>query len=182
MRCLRLILIFLFVSAGALLAHPHLFIESELEPLIEEGKLKGIRIYWKFDKYWSEEVIIECDTDRNGILDRQEIRLVFNDFFNDLKYSNYFTELIVNGRRQRVTGVEIFNAEIVEDNIVIYDFVIPVNADLNPGLKLSVLFDDETVYTAFDKKVGLKDNKDHPVKSMKISDNSWYGVRIDLEF
>ena len=88
----------------------------------------------------------------------------------------------MNGRRQRVSGVEVFNAEIVEDNIVIYDFVISINADLNPGLKLSVLFDDETAYTAFDQKIGLKDSKEYPVKSMKISDNGWYGVRIDLEF
>ncbi len=182
MRILKTVIIMVLIACGTLFSHPHLFIESSIEPVIEGNNLKGIRIYWEFDKYWSEEVITECDTDRNGILDRQEIGLVFKDFFNDLRYSNYFTELIVNGRRRSVTGVEAFHAEIIKDNIIVYDFVVPVNADLSQGLKLSVLFNDDTIYTAFDQKVGLKDNKYHPVKSMEVSGNGWYGVRIDLEF
>lgn len=178
----RILLLFCFFLLSTLLhSHPHLFIKPSVEVVITNSTIKGIKITWEWDKWWSEDVINECDIDKNNAFDKKEIQLIYKNFFSGVKDFNYFTEIYVNKNKSRINTVLDFNASINKDNIVAYSFIIPLEVKYETGIKIKICFNDETIYTAFDKNLILVSNTDYTFNNLKISEYSYYGVQVAFE-
>ena len=69
---------------------------------------------------------------------------------------DYFMKVIIDGRSHKVPAPVNFGARIASaTQIVTYDFFIPLNVAVNGSESVKVVFDDETIYTAFGVKQGL---------------------------
>lgn len=170
-------LIFIILSRF-LYSHPHLFIKTAVETVILEGAAKGIKINWEWDKWWSEDVINQCDRDGNGVFGDSEIKLVYDDFFIGIKDFNFFTELFVNDKKIKISKVLQFSADINKEKLVSYNFIIPIDEKIGEILKIKIGFNDETIYTSFDKNIFLKKDKNFNYSNVSISEKGYYGVEI----
>ena len=166
-------------------AHPHLFIKPSISIIHLENKRLGLKVLWEWDEWWSMDVINDCDRDYNGVFDRKEITLVFNDYFQGVKDFNYFNILKVNNKKQPITVTD-FTASIEPNNIVTYSFVIPLDFMLNHqnnSYHFSIAFNDETYYTAFPNKIDINDLTKHKKYSnLKTTTVSYYGVKLEFDY
>ncbi|HOF00634.1 MAG TPA: DUF1007 family protein [Spirochaetota bacterium] len=179
MKYILFITAFIYFNSLAY-SHPHLFIKSSSDFLIKDNFIKGIKISWTWDKWWSEDVINECDKNNDNLFDEKETQLIYEDFFIGIEDFNYFTEITINNKKIKIAGVKDFKAFINSDKIVTYIFVIPIEVKIEDEVKISLAFNDETIYTAFDKNVVLKNITGYAYKNLKITNYSYYGVKIDF--
>ncbi|HPO50298.1 MAG TPA: DUF1007 family protein [Spirochaetota bacterium] len=170
-------LIFIILSRF-LYSHPHLFIKTSVEAVISEGVAKGIKINWEWDKWWSEDVINQCDKDGNGIFSDSEIKLIYDDFFIGIKDFNFFTELFVNDKKIKISKVLQFSADVKKDKLVSYNFIIPTDEKIGEILKIKIGFNDETIYTSFDKNIFLKKDKNFNYSGVSLNEKGYYGAEI----
>jgi ABC-type uncharacterized transport system substrate-binding protein len=173
---MSLIIPFLLILGATASAHPHLFIKSRVEPMIDGEMLQGVTITWTWDKWWSMDVLTYCDLDGNNLLDDEEIEMVYRDFFSGVKEFGWFMQIRVNGERISIDKPEGFNAVVGTEGIVTYSFFIPLNVSSAAGKRVSVIFNDETIYTSFDLKVELIDRD--TLKDVIIKEFSYYGVEV----
>ena len=62
------------ISGGAA-AHPHVFIDTQFDLVIEDGKLIAVRIDWAYDAFYSMLLIEEreLDADRDGLPEQERL-------------------------------------------------------------------------------------------------------------
>ena len=177
----KILIIFCFsFLTGIVFGHPHLFIKPSIEIVSNENIIKGIKLIWEWDNWWSEDVINACDTNKNGIFGDDEVKLVYKNFFSGVKDFNYFTEIFINGEKLKIISISDFNAYIDKDYIVIYEFSIPIELKLENTLKIKIRFNDETIYTAFEKNINLIKNNNYKFTNLSIADYSYYGVQLSF--
>ncbi|MEZ5854060.1 MAG: DUF1007 family protein [Hyphomicrobiaceae bacterium] len=80
----------LLPSSGAM-AHPHIWVTTRSEVVIEKGAIVAIRQHWTFDQYYSDTAIDGLDTDKDGIYSRQELAELAKVNVEALKDFSYFT-------------------------------------------------------------------------------------------
>jgi ABC-type uncharacterized transport system substrate-binding protein len=49
--------LFILLSLAPLFSHPHVAIESKLNFVFEDNKLEGVYVEWKFDHFFSADII-----------------------------------------------------------------------------------------------------------------------------
>ena len=130
-------------------AHPHVWIDVSLELRFESQVLRGMRVTWVFDEYYSAFAVQDFDSNGNGKLDAEELA-VLDQGHEGLGEYSYFTHLKVgNGlalENLKVETVENFKASMMEDRLV-YAFDVPLPEGLNPReSRVGVGFYDETYY------------------------------------
>jgi ABC-type uncharacterized transport system substrate-binding protein len=178
----KLLLSFLMLlSVASLFCHPHLFVEPSVKVLSSENTISGILVYWKWDLWWSMDVISECDLDKNFTLNAEEVELVYNDFFSPIRQYAYFTEITVAGKKQRINRVENFDAVINGDETVTYSFVFPINVEIKEKVPIRVLFNDRTIYTAFETNIDTIENDHLLYRNIKTSGYGYYGAQIEFD-
>lgn len=162
-------------------AHPHLFVKPEAEVLISDDVVEGIRVQWEWDKWWSEDVKRECDVDKNGAFEGKEVDLIYNDFFVDIKDYNYFTSISIDGKKQRIKTIKDFGATIKNTGLVEYAFTFDLGCRYRPEAQYYIRFNDDSYYTAFDRRVVLHVPEGYSLNSKKISTYRYYGVEVRFE-
>ena len=147
-----------FLSIGAVLAlllpgtaaraHPHVWIDVELELRFEGEVLTGMRVVWVFDEYYSAFAVQDFDTNGNKQLDPEELAVIDNGHQGLGEYS-YFTHMKIGDLlpdKLPVTTVENFKASMKGDRLI-YAFDVPLPADLEPRkTTFGVGFYDPTYY------------------------------------
>ncbi len=68
------LLLVLSFSANLALAHPHLRMAYQLQPLLSEGAIRGFHISWQMDAQNSLQVRENIDLNNNGSLDPDELQ------------------------------------------------------------------------------------------------------------
>lgn len=175
-----LIIFLLFISPAAvrLYSHPHLFIKPTVE-FIKTGQKRGaIKIKWEWDKWWSRDIIRECDINKDGFFDKNETKLVYDDFFIGIKKFNYFMEIRLNGKRLNFNSVSNFSASVDSNKIASYTFIIPIKPEITDPMEVAICFNDKTIYAAFDKEIILSANNDFTYSRISIKDSGYYGRKI----
>lgn len=136
-------LIFL-VSHG--LAHPHVFIESELEIELGEDGVKGLWHHWTFDEYFSAWIIEEFDQDQDGRISPQEAEKLYDEAFKNLKKFGFWTRVLNGDEDIPVDRLEEFSVEI-KDNLATYSFFLPLDIPVTPDKEdVFILAYDEDYY------------------------------------
>ncbi|MDJ0945441.1 MAG: DUF1007 family protein [Kiloniellales bacterium] len=133
---------------GSPRAHPHVWIDVSLELSFQGNVLKGLRVVWLFDEYYSAFAVQDFDVNGNKRLDREELAILENGH-EGLKEYSYFTHLKIGALlpdNLKVEAVENFVAEMNGDRLQ-YAFDVPLPENLDPReTTFGVGFYDETYY------------------------------------
>ena len=152
--CLFLFFLVLSLSFQTVHPHPHVFIYSKVDAVFDENGLAGFHVYWKFDEMFSAMRINEYDRNGNGKFENNELRALKSGAFDNLKKTNYFCHVSMDGRNFKVKNVKAFHAWI-KDSILYYSFRVPLHVQTD-GNKKSVKF---SIYdTSFYCSVFLAEN------------------------
>ena len=111
--CFKYFCVFFFLflfATGISWAHPHVFMDCHLEIYWKGGKPDMCKVVWIFDKFFSNDIISAYDQDKNGIFDKQETQLVYNNAFINLKNYYYFTFIRNDGSTTSPASVFDFEA------------------------------------------------------------------------
>lgn len=177
LKCFILLLIF-FSLACIVSAHPHIYVNSTVQVLVKNDNLSGVRVTWVWDKWSSENVLNDCDLDKNGTFNTQEIQLVKKYYFQQLAGFGYFTELYVNGRELRVKKVTGFSAQVNKNGSVIFGFTIPITSRTEIPTKIGICFNDQSYYVAFEQDVTVRPVQGYRITNFKKSGYGYYGVQF----
>ena len=141
-------LFFIFISAQASAAHPHVFIEQKTKMIFDDKGLAGFKIHWKFDEMFSVMIGEDFDTDKNSILDKNEVSTIKEKAFGYIASYNYYIHIKIDNKPFTVKFVKNFNATLNNGNLI-YDFFIPchVTAIKNPK-KITLSPYDPEYYSA----------------------------------
>ncbi len=161
-------------------AHPHIFIKPTAKCKLVNQQLKGIIISWQFDKWWSEDVLNNCDHNKDGQIKGQEVKTVFKDYFSGVKDYNYFTEITIAKKKINIKKVENFDVKVDQKRLVTYYFTVPINGTYQPGSPIKIALNDKTIYIAFDQKIALLKDKKVTYQKIKYSRYSHYGVMVSF--
>ncbi len=129
-------------------AHPHIWIDVSVDLRFDGDILKGMRVTWLFDEYYSAFALEERDINGNGRLEPEELAVLENGH-HGLKEYSYFTHLKLGDlvpETLKVEAVENFKVEWKGDRLQ-YAFDVPLPEDLDPAkTRFEVGFYDETYY------------------------------------
>ncbi len=178
MKQLILLVCFLFIFSFRLFAHPHIFIDSYVTFVFERDMLKGMRISWVWDEMWSQQVVMDCDKNLDDEFNSGELAIVEEEYFSGIKDYDYFMKIMIDGKPHAVPAPVNFNAKIAPaTQIVTYDFFVLLNVAVSAGKSIKVVFDDETIYTAFSIKQGMLKIKggDIVTNEMSVERYKYYG-------
>ena len=133
------------------MAHPHIFIDVSPVFVFDDGGFKGIRVTWVFDEFFSEQILLDCDTDGDGALSDEELEIVKKDYFSYLKDYDYFSAIEINDEETVPVTVRDFSACVLDDhNTVQYDFFIPLDASSSNRISyIKYTANDPTIYVSF---------------------------------
>lgn len=87
----------MFVSPAY--AHPHVWVSVETTVQAERGAFTGLRQRWTFDEFYSSMAIEGLDTNKDGVLDRQELAELAKVNMEGLKEFAYFTFAQLAGQK-----------------------------------------------------------------------------------
>ncbi|MEA2101807.1 MAG: DUF1007 family protein [Thermodesulfobacteriota bacterium] len=163
-----------------LMAHPHVFIDSQTTFVFDNNGLSAIDVRWVFDEMFGATFIMDYDANANGVLEKNEVATIKEEAFDYLKNFGYFTHINIDGRPFKVQFVTKFNA-INEDGQLVYSFTIPchVRASHTPK-KISLAIYDESYYTQIDCQPGrIKDSRfSATIKQQRNPGLSYYNGMI----
>ncbi|MFP4397711.1 MAG: DUF1007 family protein [Desulfonatronovibrio sp.] len=127
-------------------AHPHVFVEPELEIELGEDGVKGLWHHWTFDEYFSAWIIEEFDQNKDGLISTQEAEKLYNEAFKNLEKFGFWTRVLKGDENIPVTRLEEFSVEI-KDNLATYSFFLPLDIPVTPENKdILILAYDEDYY------------------------------------
>ncbi len=128
-------------------AHPHVFVANRFRIVFDDDGLAGIHVKWIFDKYFSQMLADEFDTDRDGALKPSEVAVIKKDAFSNLANFDYFTFIKISGKPFKVQFVRDFNSTL-KDGVLTYEFLIPCHVKASKTVKeLRVSLYDPSYYT-----------------------------------
>jgi ABC-type uncharacterized transport system substrate-binding protein len=127
-------------------AHPHVFIQAQLEFVFDGDACLGFWQEWTFDAVFSMELRYKFDQDRNGSFSKAEQEDIHDGAFSNLRRYGFYTLLRKGTVRASPTAVENFSARLVNDRAV-YRFFVPLDGKEYAG-GFSVAVFDTTYYSA----------------------------------
>lgn len=130
------------------IAHPHVFIDQQLEVVFDDNGLAGIRIRWKFDDMFASMIAEDYDLNRNGRLELPEVKEIKEKAFSYISEYNYFNFIKIDDKPFQVKFIRDFNA-LLENKRLVYEFLIPCHVTaIQQFKKVSIATYDPSYYTA----------------------------------
>ncbi len=134
-------LLSLFVSAWA---HPHMFIDTQLEVRLSGDCLDGLEITWYFDPMFTASIMNDWDSNGNGSFSSSEVDQIYENAFSNLADFDYFTYISTGSTTLSPSVVEDFTV-YMEGQTLVYRFFVPVDMQVCDGC-FSVAIYDHTYY------------------------------------
>ncbi|WP_170604647.1 DUF1007 family protein [Ruegeria arenilitoris] len=134
------------------MAHPHVFIDTGLEFIVDEtGALTHVRVTWAYDEFYSLLVLedLKLDQDADGVLSKDEEKFLAG--FDAQWVEGYNGDLVVRSAGQPVllSGPQQATAT-TEDGRIVTTHLRTVESGRIPANSLSAKAFDETYYTAYE--------------------------------
>lgn len=141
------------LAGGRAEAHPHVWIDTQLELRLEGARLTGITVVWRFDELFSRYVESEFDRDGDRRFSPEETALIEQEAFAAVAELGFLTHLRVDGELRPLRRYRDFSAAL-NGNSVSYRFTLPVTPPVEIATsRASIALYDETYYI----DVGLAD-------------------------
>jgi ABC-type uncharacterized transport system substrate-binding protein len=143
---LKALIIMLLLIAGNLWAHPHIWIDYQLEPQFSEDGLQGIMMHWTFDEMFSWDLCTYYTADGDTLLSQTDCDSLYTNAFRYLAESDYFCHFALDGVDVVPSEVSQFSASFAADKVT-YHFFVPwvVAATAEPQTLIISLY-DESIY------------------------------------
>ena len=171
------ILYSLLLFSMVLFAHPHTFIDVYPTMIVKDGIAENIRITWKIDEMTSSMLIMDVDTNGDGKLDSKESKYIEENYFNIFADYNFYTYIIINGKKIDIPTPTNFVATI-ENYRVCYSFDLKRKYILKDT---AFEFGDTDMYTAMvlkDEFVTIKGGK---AVVTGMDNDFYYGYRLEVK-
>lgn len=135
--------------AAPAMAHPHVFVTTEVEIVVTDGQVQGVRLDWEYDDFFSFVLLSDLGIDQDGdmILTDDEQGLLFDavldwpaDYAGDLEVTRDGATLPLGPRAE--AGVAFTEGRVVESHFRPLD---PAQA-----VPVTVAVYDPTFYIAYE--------------------------------
>ncbi len=160
-------------------AHPHVWVDSSLELEMDEGKVTGLAVTWRFDDFYSEMVRLDFDQNRDGSLSQKELDALVGISATSLSAHSFFTHLRVGDEQREVKAVKDFYAED-DGTQILYRFRIPLPEPIDVNeTPFSIGFFDKGYYvdlTLADKNITVPDSACRMVPKEALDQPLYYGI------
>lgn len=132
-------------------AHPHVFIESNLEVVRDaKGAVTELRHVWRFDELFSSTVLVDFDADGNGELDSGELDEVSSVVTESIGEYDFYTQVRLDGQAKAFDGPERIMVDYVDGQILMFFALQMKEAVPAVGKSLRVAVSDPTYYVAME--------------------------------
>ena len=173
MKSLYLLVLFTLT----LFAHPHTFIDVYPTMVVKDGKADNIRITWKIDEMTSSMLIMDVDTNGDGKIDSKESKYIEENYFNIFADYNFYTYLIIKGKKVELPTPINFVATI-ENHRVCYSFDLKYNYVVK---NMAFEFGDTDMYTAMVLKDEFTNIAGAKAVVSGVDNDFYYGYRLELK-
>lgn len=145
--CLRLIsLITLVLVSGLLQAHPHVWVDLRVRPLMnDQQQLVALQQSWRFDPFYSLILIEELE--RGGPADEQEQRYdqLALEVVTNLARFDFFSRVSSQGLRQAFAEVTEYNLMRIGQRVE-FSFVLPLQTPVDSHIPFNYQVYDPSYY------------------------------------
>jgi ABC-type uncharacterized transport system substrate-binding protein len=142
---LSILIVFYFLSSK-IVAHPHVFIESQVKFNFDKNGFSEIDISWTFDNMFSNMLIQDYDKNTNNIFEPAEIKKIQDEAFANVKNYHYFTYISINNKSFDIKYIKNFSV-IQKNGLVTYLFTIPCHVKATENKKeISLVMYDESYF------------------------------------
>jgi ABC-type uncharacterized transport system substrate-binding protein len=159
----------LFAGGNVALAHPHVIVTGKSELVFKDGAISAVRYAWTFDEFFSEFATQGLDTNKDGVLSREELADLAKVNVESLKEFEYFT-VGKSGPGKIEFGEPTDYWLEFRDKLLTLYFTLPVRSGGQKG-GLSIDVYDPTYFVAFNlaeqnpvKLIGAPENCSLEVK------------------
>lgn len=122
----------LSASAGAAMAHPHVWIAMRSDVVFsDDGLIKGINLEWSFDDGYTQLALDGLDANGDGVYSQAELDPLTKENIDSLKDYDYFTVMRFNGQKQEIGPVTDYGQIWSNDKLELHLFV-PLKTPLDP--------------------------------------------------
>ena len=172
----------LLIAACALMpalaqAHPHVFVESNLEELrSDDGLAREIRHVWRFDEMFSSTVLLDFDDNGNGQLDPAELDTIAAEVKKNISKFNFYTEVRAGRDVANFYEPDPFLVDYKDGQIIMILAMELENPQQMKGSGFKVAVSDPTYYVAME----LWDNS-HVQLAGNTTGCKWDIVRPDFD-
>lgn len=141
-----LVLPVLLLISQPLAAHPHVWVDVQVEVVIDQGTATGLNVVWLLDDEFSQLILSDCDTNQNGKIDPSEVPAVKASYFDNLRLYDYFCHIYL-GKKSIPTPVpQKFQADLQSSGKMRYRFFLPLNLKVTSKVPLLLSFYDDSFY------------------------------------
>ncbi|MBS0518973.1 MAG: DUF1007 family protein [Proteobacteria bacterium] len=102
----------LLLAASGASAHPHIWIQQRVKPIVADGKFTAVEIEWRFDPGSSENEIAAIDENDDGTFSPDEVKRLSDDTLQALEKAGFMTWLNIGGKDFQPNSELAFNARI----------------------------------------------------------------------
>ena len=170
-------LFFIFIFISNISAHPHTFIEVHPTLHVENSKFSTIKFKWVLDDMTSTILIMELDTNANGVIDKIENDYIEKEYFSMFKDYSYYTYIKVNKKSTPPLSPKNFKATI-ENNKLCYSFEIQGEYDVK---NTYIEFGDSDYYVAMVLKKEFVHVKGAEVIVKGVDNDFYYGYSLGFK-
>lgn len=133
-------------AVGPAQAHPHVWVVGATTLHFTQDKLARVGMRWQFDAFFSQVLMGDFDTNKDGTFDDPERAAMKEQVFTSLKDYGYFTHLRIDGKETTFERVENFTTEVEKGELVYkFDLVPAAPMDLSTSEAQLAMF-DPTIY------------------------------------
>jgi ABC-type uncharacterized transport system substrate-binding protein len=146
-RRLALLVALLWVSGDAS-AHPHLWIDTTVDLLLDDSGVHAAAVTWVFDDFNSSEMIFMFDTNLNGELSPDEVQRLQQESFSHLAQIDYFLLSYRGSEQLDIGGAQAFDASIDRGRMS-FEFTVPIQVPWRRIADLVIMSFDGSYYIDF---------------------------------
>ncbi len=111
---------------------------------VEKTTLKSLDVEWTLDPMFSQMVLGDYDTNRNGKFDNNERHEVYRSILS-MKEEGFFIRPSINGKKITLSDLNRFRVTY-RKGLVIYRFTLPLNTPIGKSTHLQIRYDAEAAY------------------------------------
>jgi len=123
------------------------FINVSTHTVFANNVIEKIEVVWKFDEFFSTQLVTLYDKNKDGLFDEQETQAMFQ-LLRDVEKPSFMSVIHINDADIKTFKVSHFQANI-NDKIVSFSFDIELNYPIKDSAKLILYFFDSTQSLAF---------------------------------
>lgn len=137
-------------------AHPHVWVYTDVEILVSNKKITGLKVAWNFDEIYSASFLKDADINKNMKLEEDEIKHTLQSVFHDNLDALYgFMHIQMNQKKSEFT-VENPKVWMGDDETLTYTFEIKFEEAIQANGLHDIAFYDPEFYIAFEQSYDMK--------------------------